>query len=217
MPTRKTTRRKPSTAKRRPNYAAKPRASRPNGRKATPTDKLNIDAIASMFRLPEWSDFEERNQDNIREHGSYAYRSALDDGKRESAAEKARDKAERQARDDYYHAWYDGVMGAAEEAFEVHGLELVPAPGRRKSPRPYSYKVEPRTSWRDAAEQIIETINGVGMFHFSGVADLRRSGPYKSDREAVLVHLGHIPSAAEVYGNPRADRIFDRIVSSKLR
>lgn len=217
MPTRKTTRRKPSTAKRRPAYAAKPRASRPNGRKATPTDRMGVDGIALMFGLPQWSDFEERNQNNIWDQGNHAYRSALEDGKREATAEKAREKAEREAQDDYFSAWHDGVMGFADKAFESHGLELVPVPGRRKSARPYYYKVEPQKSWRDAAEQIIETINGVGMFYFGSVADLRRSGPYKSDREAVLEHIHHIPSAAEVYGSPSAERTFDRIVSNKLR
>jgi len=172
-------------------------------------DKINIEELAKMFDLSSWDEIDERNRDNIWETGDYAYKNALSDGDSEEKAEKAREDAEGEAGHDLYKNWHDGVMAAADALFGEHGLELAPIKSRGND-RPFEYRIAPTESWDAALKQIIETINGVGMFHFSSRREFLDSGPYATARIGVLRHVHHISSYPEVYGGTSAARYFEQ-------
>ena len=91
-----------------------------------------------------------------------------------------------------------------------HHLTLVPVSTRRRNALPYKYRVEATDGWRKALREIIETINGVGMFYFKDAADIIRSGPYKSARDAVVNNIHWIARWPEVYGETSAESIYKR-------
>ncbi len=112
----------------------------------------------------------------------------------------------------------DAVLSTAEELFDRHGLQLVPILRRTRSkkvmsknPDPWQFRVmpSPGRTWGSAALQIMRTINGVGMFGFSNLREFLDSGPY-TRREAVLKHLGWIPSWYEVYEGSKASSRVDK-------
>lgn len=171
-------------------------------------DKLNLDELAHLFDLPAWEKIDESNMDNQWEHGNYAYKEALEHGASEAKAEKAREKAEEEAGSEVYVSWGEGVIAAADQLFRYHYLELIPIKGTGRYP--YEFKVVPKTTWDSALGQIIETINGVGMFHFASAREFLDSGPYSTPRIGVLTHLHHIASYPAVYGDYSAKRTFER-------
>lgn len=173
-------------------------------------DKLSVDQLAELFGLESFEKIDERNTDYVWEAGDSAYKHAIHEGESEKKAEKAREDAEGEAGVEIYTKWHDGVMAAAESLFGEHHLSLSPATAKRKGVRPFEYKVEPSKSWDAALKAIIETINGVGMFHFSSVREFLDSGPYSTPRIGVLTHLHHIASYPAVYGGTSAQRIFER-------
>jgi hypothetical protein len=106
------------------------------------------------------------------------------------------------------------VVAVAESVFGEHKLELVEvkkSKGRGKSRREWveGWRVVPRTTWEDAAREIIQTINGVGYFHFGSLKEACASGPYTT-RQFVLAHTHWIPSWFEVYGEGKAANHVDR-------
>ena len=155
---------------------------------------LTVDQLAGLFDLPSWEELDDDNY--LFSHYDYAYSQALEEGKTEEEAEKIAQKAEGEARDELYGKWHEGVTQAADRLFEVHGLELIPESDDRV---PYKYSVEPKKSWRDAADKVLETINGVGYFHFNTLEEFLESGPY-TPKEAVLLHTHYFVRYPEVYG-----------------
>jgi len=174
---------------------------------AKASDKIDADELAKMFDLPTYDDLHEHNLDYIWETGNYAYKEALDDDASEEEAEAARDKAEQEADQELFENWHGALMSAADYLFEEHGLTLVPM--RSGEDYPFEFRVAPETSWEDAAHKIVETINGVGYFHFDSLRDFLDSGPY-TPRAATLEHLHYINRFPEVYGGHSARSIFDR-------
>lgn len=164
-------------------------------------DVLTIDDLAKMFELPSYESIEEYNLDYISETWSAAYKEAKEQGASEQEAERAAEEAQEEATIDLYRAWHRAVLSAVEPLFRDHGLALTPRGGRERLS--YEFKVTPLTSWKDAADRIRETINGVGYFYFKDLDEFLDSGPYTA-RQAVLAHLGWIASAPEVYGEPSA-------------
>jgi len=176
--------------------------------KSKTSDKLNTDQIAKLFDLDTYEDLNERNIDYIAEQGHYAYKAAIEDGASEEEADEANMKGQEEADGELFRQWHDGVMAAAEDLFGKHGLTLVPVGKQGSAAYPYEYKVVPEESWDKAVVAIIETINGVGDYHFSSVREFLDSGPYTA-RSGVLEHLGYIASYPEVYGDTSARRIYE--------
>ena len=114
----------------------------------------------------------------------------------------------------------DAVMHVVKDCFDKHGLELVAVRPKSKrarrewdADRSWEYMVVPNPgrSWRDAADNIRRTTNGVGQFEFATTREFLDSGPYTA-REAVLQHLGWIPDWYEVYeGSKAASRVERRL------
>lgn len=169
------------------------------------SDKINLDQIAKMFKLPTQEDIDESNLDYASEARSAAEDYAAKEGRSAKAVEKAGLEAEREAMDEVFRNYHGAVMAAADHLFEKHALGLVPV---RKSERyPYEFRIQPLAgeTWSSAAKFIVQTIDGVGMFEISP-DDYRGS----KAREFVLSHYGHIRYWPEVYGEASAQRIYDR-------
>src|SRR5574341_923277 len=157
---------------------------------AKSSDKLNIDQLAKLFRLPEFDDIQERNWEYVAEAGEVAVREAVEaEDVTDRQAEKIREEAEQAAGDELFGNWYDAVERVATELFGEHGLYLTPVDKRTE--RAYEFRITPQVSWADAANRIRETINGVGEFHFNSLREFLDSGPWTA-RQAVLEHLGWI-------------------------
>ena len=171
------------------------RETKPNVRDKT-SDKINIDQLAKLLGLPDWERIDEMNQQNYWEMSSSA------------GDEDAQMEAERRAQDDVYGQWYDAVESTAEKLFEQHGLELKPTGKQGSVKRRYDFKIDPSTSWNDAANKIRETINGVGDFHFDNLREFLDSGPYTA-RQAVLSHLSYIKRYPAVYGGQGAHQMYE--------
>ncbi len=161
------------------------------------SDKINIDEVAKLLGLPDWDRITELNQDHYWEMS----RGAPD--------EEAEMKAQHEAEEDVYAQWYDAVEHTADNLFGEHGLEIHPTGKQGTEKRRYDFKIVPQTSWKDAAEKIRETINGVGDFHFDDLAEFLRSGPYTA-RQAVLAHLGYIKRYPAVYGGLGANQMYEQ-------
>jgi len=185
-------------------------AMRYNPGKKSAKIEFDTDELAKMFGLPEWESLRERNEEYIWSARAYAEKEAKKARRSESAVEKAGQKAGWDAENEVFRSWHNGVTTVAETYFGKHHLTLVPVSTRRRGALPYKYRVEATDGWRKALREIIETINGVGMFYFKDAADILRSGPYKSDRDAVVNHLHWIAHWPEVYGESSPERLFDR-------
>lgn len=169
------------------------------------SDKIDIDQLAKLLDLPDWERVDEMNQQHYWEMS----RGAED--------EEAQMEAEREAQDDVYAKWYDAVEHAATKLLDEHGLELQPA-GKwhpstytktRAERRPHQMKIVPSKSWDDAANNLRETINGVGDFHFNNLREFLASGPYTA-RQAVLSHLGYLKRHPHVYGGPSPRQMYEQ-------
>lgn len=166
------------------------------------SDKIDLDRLAVMFKLPEWDSVLEANTDFIWENVKAAEGQA-EEGTSEEELEKIRQEADSEAQDEVYHQYHGAVTKAAEEIFSAHHLELVPV---RKGERyPFEYRIEPSSgkTWKDAARQLAETINGVGLTYEDP------SEYNKAPRQYVLSRLGWLRSYPEVYGTPSAARIYE--------
>jgi len=161
----------------------------------TRSDKINIDALAKLFGLPDWERIDEMNQEYYWEHARNVESDPYEGG-----------TAEDDARDEVFAKWYDAVESVADKLFGEHGLELVPV--RKKDRRSYELRIIPTYSWKDAADKIRETVNGVGDFHFNNLREFLDSGPYTA-RQAVLSHLGWIKHYPAVYGGRGAHQMYE--------
>lgn len=169
------------------------------------TGKIDIDELAKMFKLPAWDVVEERNSDYIWETADYAVGNAMYETTEE--IEAIRDKAEQEVRDEMFGQWHNGVSAAADRMFANHDLVLSPI---GKTKWPWQFKIGPETSWEVAAEKILNTINGVGYFHFATLKEFLLSGPYETPRIAVLAHLHWMVRYPEVFGDNSAQTIYER-------
>lgn len=170
-------------------------------------DKLNIDELAALLKLPTWEKLDDYNFDYYWEAGAKWVERK--EGESEADFEQRQMDAEAEVRDDLFNRWYDAVHGAAEEIFDQHDLALEPIQHpRHHSDRPYEYRIVSRASWEDAAEKIRGTIDGVGEFTFYTLRAFLESGPYTA-RQAVLSHLHWMKRRPEVYGTSSAKSLYE--------
>ncbi len=77
------------------------------------------------------------------------------------------------------------------------------------SARPWEYTIE-SVDWDAAARELIETINGVGTFHYDSLQDAIDAGPFRDSREFVLEHLHWLKYWFAVYGEGTVKSAFHR-------
>lgn len=171
---------------------------------------LDVDRLADLLGLSKWDDIYELNLDYIAEAGCDGRAEATKEGASEDDADNAASEAEERAADEIYTNWNRGVMAAADTLFDRHGLELVPVVRKGETGLPYRYRVKPKESWKDAAEHLRQTINGVGMFHYDSVKEFVHCAS-ETVRGTVLTHLHWIKRHPHVYGDFSAERIYERV------
>lgn len=166
---------------------------------------LTLDQICQILgvRIPSEVFSEDYNLGYYEQSYKYAIEQ---EGKTEEEAYDFATKAEEEELSEQWNKYTSAVEGVAEHLFAVHHLVLTEKESKRKGTR---YLVSPQKSWRDSGKQLIETINGVGYFHFSNVGEWLRSGPY-SPKEAVLGHLHWIKDYSKVYGDYSAEYRIER-------
>lgn len=71
--------------------------------------------------------------------------------------------------------------------------------------------------WNEAAEIVIESINGYGMFHFDSVEELILSGPYAGAKEACLAHIHWHKERGDIFGEAGIQRVFDSALEHAFR
>jgi hypothetical protein len=157
--------------------------------------KLTIDQLAESIGVETPSDFLEKNECYLYAY-DYAWKYAKDQGKTEEECEAIGSEEGEREEERVYKAYCNAVEKAASRLYGNHNLMLVEG-------KNHTYTIKPKVSWKDAAAQVIETINGVGYFHFNGVGEFLRSGPY-TPKEAVTSHLHWIKRYADVYGDTSA-------------
>lgn len=231
---RKSTRRNPSaksctSSGRRLRAARAPRAGRGLARcrwdatrsnpstkaRSKSADHVTFDELAKDFGLITYDDAMEKGYFDDDATYGWAHENALRDGASEEEAEEAALAAEMEASNEAHAKWYDATEQAITETLEHGGLAMVTTQRKPKGHsgrafRPYEFKIVPEKSWQDAAKKIVEVINGVGYFEFGSVAELVRSGPYKSVKDAVLKHYHWLKDYGAVYGDDSPTRIYER-------
>ena len=128
----------------------------------------------------------------------YVRDESLKQGKSEDEADIAACEAESEEAEEFFRKYERALIRAGERLFASHNLTLVQ--------KEDNFEVIPVTSWADSLQQIIETINGEGYFHYSSVEDFLNSGPYSSEEEGVKTHLHWIAEYPDVYGDISAKR-----------
>jgi hypothetical protein len=71
--------------------------------------------------------------------------------------------------------------------------------------------------WNKAAEIVIESINGYGMFQFDSVEDLILSGPYAGAKEAAIAHLHWHTERSNIFGEDGIKEVFSKALERELR
>ena len=103
--------------------------------------------------------------------------------------------------------YMDACIRVAQTILREHKLDLRETHTRERGT---FYRVVPLDKWSDALTEVVETINGVGYFHFSSSRELLRSGPYASPKQGVLSHLHWVKRHGEVYGGGTPRSMLDR-------
>lgn len=161
--------------------------------------KLDIHEIAKKLELPEFSDFEENNNEYVWEAGNAYHQQAIADGLSEDEAEAKRTKGEDEAGLELWRNWTGAVMRAAEEIWGFHHLRL----DESSNDPAYHVGPKPGKTWHDVAHEIAITINGVGM------VEVPAEDYARAPRKWVLEHLGAMKYQPDVYGTASAQRIYE--------
>lgn len=163
--------------------------------------RITIDEMAALFNLETSDAFLERNEEYISDVG----RGVTQEEEQETdTAEDARMAAMEKESGNLYDKWQEAVHRVAEDMADNHGLDFVPLRGSKTE-----FRWAPKTSWDDAAHEVLKTVNGVGYFYFSTLREAKDTGPYTS-REFVLSHLHYLRKWPEVYGDGSIQRRYER-------
>lgn len=70
------------------------------------------------------------------------------------------------------------------------------------------YIIKPMKNWHNSMKSLLETINGYGLFYFSGVREAVLSGPYSGYSDFVLNHIHWVAAYPKVYEGTSAKNEF---------
>ena len=183
---------------------------------------ITLDDLTDSLGLERMENVWDRLSDSGDAYG-YAYDEALKEAEEgglseedaEEAATEAALEAERQEQDEEANKYFSALESAAESLYGHHKLmitiptKMVGKGEDRQEVRLWDeIKVEPSETWRDAAAEIMETINGVGTFTFYSLKEFLDSGRH-TPCEAVMTHLHWIERHPEVYGGLSAQSMVE--------
>ena len=162
----------------------------------------------------------EHNMNYVAEAGNYAYDEAINDERDEDEAEEARYEAEHKAESEIVGSYIEAAVSTIEDQLTEHfALDLIEVTKKNKKGEPTGerrWQIKPLRTWKESLGLIVETINGVGYFHFDSLREFLNSGPY-TEREGCLTHLGYLSDHADVYGGRSLERQFDRSLDEDMR
>jgi len=157
----------------------------------------------------------------IFEVGGAFYEEAINDGLDEDEADEARMKAQEKMEGKVTRAYINNAVDTIEDQLREHfRLDLTEVTEKNKKgeyTKERRWKIKPLRTWNESLGLIIETINGIGYFHFDSIGEFLDSGPYATEREGCLTHLHYLSDHADVYGGPSLERQFDRSLEHALR
>ncbi len=152
-------------------------------------NQISLEDLAKMVKMQSPDQFWEDLSINF--NLSEAENNFLSEGKSQEEAESLVLEMERDCLDKEYGNYVNELVSKSEILLQKYDLIISQEKGK--------YFISPRISWRNAASQVLELINGIGMFHFSSLSEFLGSGPY-SPKESVMNHIHHLSSHNEVYG-----------------
>lgn len=165
-------------------------------------------------------DLIEDNIETIFQSSEYAYNEAIEEGASEEEAEEAMQKAQGDREAEIVNAYVDSAVSTIEDQLSEHfALNLIEVTKKDKKGKPTEerrWQIKPLRTWKESLKLIVETINGVGYFHFNSVREFLDSGPY-TEREGCLTHLHYLAQHGDVYGGQSLERQFERSLASALR
>lgn len=148
--------------------------------------------LAGIFGLRHYFDTADEYCDDAT-YGA-AYDTAIQEGHGEAEAEELATVAESEVRDNAYRSLISGFRAVLARIEVQFGIAFVES-------KRGMWRIIPQVSWRESLRSLRDTINGCGPFYFASISELRASGPYASDRQAFLHHVGWIARFPEVYGD----------------
>ena len=187
-------------------YEASKRAIKRAKRKAQQVSvTLSIDTLCKLLGVTTLGDYADKLDCYNWEVYQHIHGEALAAGLSEEEADEKARQAEDVERDSACEAYRDAVVYAAERLFGEHGLMLTRVERKGQT---WQWEVFPVVSWRDAANRILLTVNGVGMFEFASTREFLTSGPY-TPKQAVMGHLHWIKRWPDVYGEPKPQAMIE--------
>lgn len=161
-------------------------------------DTFSFDEVCTdLLGIESFSDW-------LDDYDSYAcapYDSSLTDEQNWAIADEEREQDAKR--------YMDACIQVARNILREHKLDLVESHSRERGT---FYRVVPLDKWSDALTEVVQTINGVGYFHFASSRELLRSGPYASPKQGVLSHLHWVKRHGEVYGCGTPRSMLDRVL-----
>lgn len=174
-------------------------------------DVIDVETLAKLLDLPDYDELHERNADFIWETA----RERVDLDPEDPAFDDVMMDEQHDVEDEYvFGPWHRGVIAAAFRAFDDHlmGIQEVGRPPKgfpkNRTWRPWQYRIRPDKSWRDTARRLVKTIDGVGVFGYSGAQGLIDSGPY-TPQSAVISHLHWMRRWPEITGDTLYERTYE--------
>jgi hypothetical protein len=166
-------------------------------------DVIDAEKLAEFLAVPTYTDVWEGNEEYLGSYYSAGMEEALNEGLPIEEAEEAAEEAQYAAEEELLANYTSALEAAADSVLEPHKL-VAEAIGKHQG----QYKIVPTGTWKDAAWEIIRTINGIGMFYYEDAKALKDVGPYRSYKQAVLSHLHWVKDYPKVYGTRSAERVF---------
>ena len=161
------------------------------------SDIITLDRLAKMFELESPSEVAENQPENCNCVCDFYVQEECTCG---TADEEA----------DYLRRYETAMINVIRDLFQKHGLTLEELKQTKKH---WETRFRIRSdSWKDAAQEIKNTLNGVGYFHFNSVEEMKVSGPYASYKQVVLHHLAYIVDYPQVYGDYSARYRVERMM-----
>lgn len=131
----------------------------------------------------------------------------------DEAYEERRNKIENSYLDEACKKYFDAIESVAEKLFAEHKLTLTLV--KEEGEEEY-FLVSPEKAgvkgWYRAAQEVIQTINGYGMFEFTSVRDFYEASSEATLEATVIGHLPWLKKWYEVYGEPNAQCRIDKLM-----
>lgn len=173
--------------------------------------QMKIEELADMLGLPGWDDYYERNFDyfaekyyipSMQEQERMYEEEGLDpDDFFDEIEDRALEALSEGEAEEYQNYCY-AVEHVANELGQQVFLEFDVQCNRDV------VDVIVEEDSRDAAQAVVDLINGVGLMTVMSVEDLMEQEGYESYEELVLDHVHYISQIPEVYGEASAERQF---------